>query len=89
MSRIFEKLNAKRENLTEKARGACNFLRELSHGRFQAPERMKKYLGKLKGLSPLQKLVILSVAVCLPAGFILAAFLIGFLKGYKNKYRKK
>lgn len=85
MSRIFEKLIAKRERLTGIAKGAFDFLRDLANGQFRVPEGVKKYFGKLKGLSPLQKLVILTVAVCLPAGFVLAAFLIGFMKGRKKR----
>lgn len=85
MSRILEKLNAKRERLTRIVEGALNFLRDLANGQFRVPEGVKKYFGKLKGLGPLQKLLILSVAVCLPAGFVLAAFLIGFMKGRKKR----
>lgn len=46
--------------------------------------RLKKFREKFNGLSDLQKLLLLTVAVCLPAGVVLAVFLNGLMKDSKK-----
>ena len=47
--------------------------------------RFKNFKKSLKGLSDLQKLILLTIAVVLPAGILIAVALASFLKKRKNK----
>ena len=47
--------------------------------------RFKNFKKSLKGLSDLQKLILLTIAVVLPAGILIAVGLASFLKRRKNK----
>ena len=47
--------------------------------------RFKNFKQSLKGLSDLQKLILLTIAVVLPAGIIIAVALASFFKRRKNK----
>ena len=42
--------------------------------------KLKGFQKKIKGLPPFQKLLLLSIAVCLPAGIIVAVFMAGLIK---------
>ena len=42
--------------------------------------KVKDFRKKVKELPPFQKLLLLSIAVCLPAGIIVAAFVAGLIK---------
>ncbi|MCQ2054748.1 MAG: hypothetical protein MJY82_05595 [Fibrobacter sp.] len=42
--------------------------------------RLKKFKEKFNGLSDLQKLVLLTIAVCLPAGILISTMLVKALK---------
>ena len=45
--------------------------------------KLKDFKNSLKGLSDLQKLILLTIAVVLPAGIIIAVALAGFLRRKK------
>ena len=47
--------------------------------------RFKNFKQSLKGLSDLQKLILLTIAVVLPAGILIAVALASFIKKRKNK----
>ena len=47
--------------------------------------RLKNFKQSLKGLSDVQKLLLLTIAVVLPAGILIAVALASFLKRRKNK----
>ena len=47
--------------------------------------RFKNFKKSLKGLSDLQNLILLTIAVVLPAGILIAVGLASFLKKRKNK----
>ena len=58
-------------------------MKKLSEGEFHGKgirSKIKAFRHKIKGLSPFQKLLLLSIAVCLPAGIIVAVFVAGFIK---------
>lgn len=42
--------------------------------------KLNGFRKKIKGLSPFQKLMLLTIAVCLPAGIIIAVFVAGLIK---------
>lgn len=47
--------------------------------------RLKKFKQSLNEMSDFQKLILLAVAVCLPAGILIATLLVNFIKKRKNK----
>ncbi len=47
--------------------------------------RLKNFKQSLKGLSDVQKLILLTIAVVLPAGILVAVALASFIKRRKNK----
>ena len=47
--------------------------------------RLKNFKKSLKGLSDLQKLILLTIAVVLPAGILIAVGLASFFKRRKNR----
>ena len=47
--------------------------------------RLKNFKQSLKGLSDVQKLLLLTIAVVLPAGILIAVALASFIKRRKNK----
>ena len=47
--------------------------------------RLKNFKQSLKGLSDVQKLILLTIAVVLPAGILIAVGLASFIKRRKNK----
>ena len=58
-------------------------MKKLSEGEFRGKGlrgKIKEFRHKIKGLSPFQKLLLLSIAVCLPAGIIVAVFMAGLIK---------
>lgn len=46
--------------------------------------RLQKFKASLKGLSDFQKLILLTVAVCLPAGIVLSVLIAGLIKKQKS-----
>ncbi len=46
--------------------------------------KIKEFCHKIKGMSPFQKLLLLTIAVCLPAGIIVAVFVAGLIKSYQK-----
>lgn len=46
--------------------------------------RLKKFKKSLKGMSDFQKLILLTIAIVLPAGILLSALLVGFIKSRKK-----
>ena len=63
------------EDLAEGAEGAA--------GKKGLLAKLKDFKNSLKGLSDLQKLILLTIAVVLPAGIIIAVALAGFLRRKK------
>ncbi len=47
--------------------------------------RLKSFKEALKGMSDFQKLILLSIAVFLPAGILISTVLVGFIKKHKSK----
>ena len=47
--------------------------------------RLKSFKKSLKEMSDLQKIILLTIAVCLPAGILISTILVGFIKKRKNK----
>lgn len=47
--------------------------------------RLKSFKASLKGMSDFQKLILLTIAVCLPAGILLSTILVGFLKNRQKQ----
>lgn len=46
--------------------------------------RLKNFKKSLKEMSDFQKLILLTIAVCLPAGILISTFLVGFIKSRKK-----
>ena len=46
--------------------------------------KIKEFCHKIKGMSPFQKLLLLTIAVCMPAGIIVAVFVAGLIKSYQK-----
>ena len=44
--------------------------------------KIKEFRHKIKGLPPFQKLLLLTIAVCMPAGILIAVALTGFIKSH-------
>ena len=58
-------------------------MKKLSEGEFRGKGlrgKIKEFRHKVKGMPPFQKLLLLSIAVCLPAGILIAVALTGFIK---------
>ena len=58
-------------------------MKKLSEGEFHGKGlrgKIKKFRHKVKELPPFQKLLLLTIAVCLPAGIIVAVFVAGLIK---------
>lgn len=58
-------------------------MKKLSEGEFRGKGlrgKIKEFRHKVKELPPFQKLLLLSIAVCLPAGIIVAVFVAGLIK---------
>lgn len=47
--------------------------------------RLKSFKKSLKEMSDLQKIILLTIAVCLPAGILISSLLVGFIKKRKKK----
>lgn len=47
--------------------------------------RLKNFKESLKGMSDLQKIILLTIAVCVPAGILISTILVGFIKKRKKK----
>ncbi|MCF0222236.1 MAG: hypothetical protein HUK19_08085, partial [Fibrobacter sp.] len=47
--------------------------------------RLKAFKNSLKDMSDFQKLILLTVAVVVPAGILLASLLVGVLKKHREK----
>lgn len=63
----------------ENAEGNSEFI-ENSSGKLSLKARLKNFKNSLKEMSDFQKLILLTIAVCLPAGFLVATILVGFFK---------
>ena len=58
-------------------------MKKLSEGEFRGKGirgKVKDFRKKVKELPPFQKLLLLTIAVCLPAGIIVAVFVAGLIK---------
>lgn len=59
------------------------------NGESQAPKgllaRLKAFKQSLKDMSDLQKIILLTIAVCVPAGILISTILVGFIKKQKKK----
>lgn len=47
--------------------------------------RLKNFKDALKGMSDFQKLILLTIAICLPAGILISTILVSFIKKHKRK----
>ena len=58
-------------------------MKKLSEGEFRGKGlrgKIKEFRHKVKDMPPFQKLMLLTIAVCLPAGIIIAVFVAGLIK---------
>ncbi|PWJ59733.1 MULTISPECIES: hypothetical protein [unclassified Fibrobacter] len=46
--------------------------------------RLKNFKNSLKEMSDMQKLILLTIAICLPAGILISTLLVGFIKKRKK-----
>ena len=47
--------------------------------------RLKNFKNSLKEMSDFQKLILLTIAICLPAGILISTILVGVIKKHKKK----
>jgi len=47
--------------------------------------RLKNFKKSLKEMSDFQKLILLTIAICLPAGILISTILVGFIKSRRAK----
>ncbi|MCQ2105119.1 MAG: hypothetical protein MJZ26_04925 [Fibrobacter sp.] len=46
--------------------------------------RLKNFKNSLKEMSDFQKLILLTIAICLPAGILISTILVGVIKKHKK-----
>jgi len=56
-----------------------------SSGKLGLLARLKNFKNSLKEMSDFQKLILLTIAICLPAGILISTILVGFIKNHKKK----
>jgi len=47
--------------------------------------RLKNFKNSLKEMSDFQKLILLTIAICLPAGILISTILVGVIKNHRKK----
>lgn len=71
--------------MADDAQEGAAFADSKSVGKMGLLNRLKSFKKSLREMSDFQKLILLTIAVCLPAGILISTVLVGFIKKRKKK----